>query len=513
MTNPQSLRQRAQAGDPQAIAALMNRSFQQRGIQATAIANDSILNLYLEGETVPNQSYSQRIQQGLTSLGVRRYTQIIVHGRQTGADTPSWSQPIRLSLPTQSNTPAARPTPPQRSTAQRASAQTRPTRTSRLTPTSRSRRAESPALPRSLMESGVFVIAVLGKWVLFNSLVAIIPTFILVETFGFISLGFYLGGMGLIWSRIQCWILQPYLDDRAQHWQDLTQWGFIICGLAMIIVRFAAMPILTRVLFTGQEHWWVVLSIILGVATLGYLLGKLQEPCLEGRWWSVANAGIGVCVGYGLALNYLIAVNPNWFSDVRSMIAASAVFPFFIPIFPEVLMYVLGTGLVLAYRLEIEQQQRSRPTANATELASLPMIPGLETRGRVPLLLPFAAIAVVPFFVLMFALPSLISITLLTFFVFAYQVGSWLENWAVKSGIAMTVIAIVPCIGLGLFASGTRIFFIGASLVMLGLMVVSFLMGAIAWPLSRNWRTAGGLALLGPSLSFALTGLFVLAAL
>ena len=149
MTNPQSLRQRAQAGDPQAIAALMNRSFQQRGIQATAIANDSILNLYLEGETVPNQSYSQRIQQGLTSLGVRRYTQIIVHGRQTGADTPSWSQPIRLSLPTQSNTPAARPTPPQRSTAQRASAQTRPTRTSRLTPTSRSRRAESPALPRS----------------------------------------------------------------------------------------------------------------------------------------------------------------------------------------------------------------------------------------------------------------------------------------------------------------------------------------------------------------------------
>ncbi|MEM6435656.1 MAG: hypothetical protein AAF773_17660 [Cyanobacteria bacterium P01_D01_bin.115] len=77
----------------------------------------------------------------------------------------------------------------------------------------------------------------------------------------------------------------------------------------------------------------------------------------------------------------------------------------------------------------------------------------------------------------------------------------------------MTVIAIVPCIGFGLFASGTRIFFIGTSLVMLGLMVVSFLMGAIAWLLSRNWRTAGGLALLGPSLSCALTGLFVLAAL
>ena len=37
MTNPQSLRQRAQAGDPQAIAALMNRSFQQRGIQATEV--------------------------------------------------------------------------------------------------------------------------------------------------------------------------------------------------------------------------------------------------------------------------------------------------------------------------------------------------------------------------------------------------------------------------------------------------------------------------------------------
>ncbi|MEM6433617.1 MAG: hypothetical protein AAF773_07155 [Cyanobacteria bacterium P01_D01_bin.115] len=311
MTNPQSLRQRAQAGDPQAIAALMNRSFQQQGIQATAIANDSILNLYLEGETVPNQSYSQRIQQGLTSLGVRRYTQIIVHGRQAGADTPSWSQPIRLSLPTQSNAPAAQPPPPQRSTAQRASAQPTPTRTSRLTPTSRSRRPEPPTPPRTLLQSTAFISIVFGKWVLFNSLVAIIPTFILVETFGFISLGFYLGVMGFIWSRIQRWILQPYLDDRAQHWQNSTQWGFIICGLTMIAVRFAARPILTRVLFTDQVHLWVVLAIIVGVAALGYLLGKLQEPCLEGRWWSIANAGIGVCVGYGLALNYLIAVNPS----------------------------------------------------------------------------------------------------------------------------------------------------------------------------------------------------------
>lgn len=382
--------------------------------------------------------------------------------------------------------------------------------------------------------------ALIAKWVFFSLAVAIIPTLILMAVFGLIPLAIYLGLLGFLWGRIQSWVLRPYWGDRAERWQTPTQWGFVACGGVVLAIRVIHGVLLRLLITTRADDVWIQLIITLGdvgimaiivlVATaLGYLLGKIQAPCFEPdlhehgpglppgcRWWSLANAGIGLCMGANLALIYLIFRNPSWLRDLHGAmgILGQGRLIGLITLFPTVLIYLIGTGLVLAYCLEIEQYQRRATHPQAEAIASLPAIPGLETFGRVPLALPYFGVAMIPVALLTPILPSLGLLTLMMFWIFAYQVGSWLRNWAFVGGLAITVVTVVPYVGFAaLSPAGLGKFAVIALMATLGAAAVSFGLGAIAGLLTKSWRTAGGVALLGPSLSFVLTGLMVLAAL
>ena len=84
----------AQQGNVEAIAALMNRSLQPKGITVVRSAlKDSCLQILLESAQVPNQqALVAFVEQGLTRLGAASIKQVKLYGRQTGEEFPAWSQ-------------------------------------------------------------------------------------------------------------------------------------------------------------------------------------------------------------------------------------------------------------------------------------------------------------------------------------------------------------------------------------------------------------------------------------
>nr|WP_290224021.1 hypothetical protein [Trichocoleus desertorum] len=93
----QNILEQAKQGNAQAIAALMNRTLQPKGITAKASMKDDCLRVMLESEDVPDQgSTTAFVQRGMQGLGVESISRVQVFGRQAGEEFPSWNQEFSL---------------------------------------------------------------------------------------------------------------------------------------------------------------------------------------------------------------------------------------------------------------------------------------------------------------------------------------------------------------------------------------------------------------------------------
>jgi hypothetical protein len=87
----------AKQGDARAIAALMNRYLQPKGITATAALDDSCLQVWLESLHIPNSpTLVEFVRNGLMNLGVEAIKTVKVYGVQTGEPSPVWKEEIDL---------------------------------------------------------------------------------------------------------------------------------------------------------------------------------------------------------------------------------------------------------------------------------------------------------------------------------------------------------------------------------------------------------------------------------
>lgn len=90
--NPLNL---AKKGDARAIAFLINRQLQPKGIIAKVTLEDGCLQIMLEGANVPPQEVSVKwLQNVIIILQINRIEQLIVYGRQTGVKVPAWSEKV-----------------------------------------------------------------------------------------------------------------------------------------------------------------------------------------------------------------------------------------------------------------------------------------------------------------------------------------------------------------------------------------------------------------------------------
>jgi hypothetical protein len=98
ITNQPNLLELAKQGNAQAIATLMNRQLQPKGITAKAALLEGCLQIMLESAQVPNQqALVAFVRKGLTSLGAVSIERVRVYGRQTAKEVPAWSQDFELS--------------------------------------------------------------------------------------------------------------------------------------------------------------------------------------------------------------------------------------------------------------------------------------------------------------------------------------------------------------------------------------------------------------------------------
>ena len=92
------LLQLAKAGDPKAIASLLNRNLQPKGIAARAIVRDRILRISLEAENLPQETrLAPHLETALRNLAPQAIESVSVSGFQAGFSRPTWIHRFELT--------------------------------------------------------------------------------------------------------------------------------------------------------------------------------------------------------------------------------------------------------------------------------------------------------------------------------------------------------------------------------------------------------------------------------
>jgi hypothetical protein len=109
MTQP-NLLELAKQGDAQAIASLMNRQLQPKGITVKVALKDACLQIMLESAQVPNQqALVAFIRKGITGLGAASIARVKIYGRQAGEDLTVWTEEFELVVQVNSTTSVISP--------------------------------------------------------------------------------------------------------------------------------------------------------------------------------------------------------------------------------------------------------------------------------------------------------------------------------------------------------------------------------------------------------------------
>ncbi|MGB7890617.1 MAG: hypothetical protein WCF82_01625, partial [Microcoleus sp.] len=97
MTQPNIL-ELAKQGDAKAIALLLNRQLQAKGITAAASLKDGCLQVMLESAEAPSQQVlAPWVSKSIAGLGAASIEKVKVYGRQTGAKVPVWTQEFEVA--------------------------------------------------------------------------------------------------------------------------------------------------------------------------------------------------------------------------------------------------------------------------------------------------------------------------------------------------------------------------------------------------------------------------------
>ncbi|MDJ0674776.1 MAG: hypothetical protein QNJ36_05260 [Calothrix sp. MO_167.B42] len=88
----------AKQGNPKAIASLINRQLNPKGITVKANLQDACLQIFLESLDPPIQEYILPfIQKGMSNLGIKVIKTVKIYGRQVGSSSALWTEEFNLA--------------------------------------------------------------------------------------------------------------------------------------------------------------------------------------------------------------------------------------------------------------------------------------------------------------------------------------------------------------------------------------------------------------------------------
>ncbi|RMF63625.1 MAG: hypothetical protein D6742_17005, partial [Cyanobacteria bacterium J069] len=92
-----NLLDQARQGNAEAIATLLNRSLNPKGITALARLEQDTLHILIEGVPTPPPDVAPFVQQGVASLGIVSAQTLKIYGRQRGVSQVGWQQAYSLA--------------------------------------------------------------------------------------------------------------------------------------------------------------------------------------------------------------------------------------------------------------------------------------------------------------------------------------------------------------------------------------------------------------------------------
>ena len=107
--NQQTTLQAAKQGNPQAIAALMSRSLQNKGITVKATSTSNCLTITAESQAAPpKEALVPFLKSGITKLTPLNISRVVIRGRAVGQTTAAWQDSFSLE-PSQSQLDTTEP--------------------------------------------------------------------------------------------------------------------------------------------------------------------------------------------------------------------------------------------------------------------------------------------------------------------------------------------------------------------------------------------------------------------
>ncbi|NJL45345.1 MAG: hypothetical protein HC922_05580, partial [Leptolyngbyaceae cyanobacterium SM2_3_12] len=115
MSNPPPhVIQLARQGNPEAIAALMNRHLEAKGILAQVNQQGSALQIVLEAAQIPNQAeLVAYVSKGITGLELSSIRLLSISGKQSGTGGWAWTEEVLLHSPAEFSSPGSLEQPDQ----------------------------------------------------------------------------------------------------------------------------------------------------------------------------------------------------------------------------------------------------------------------------------------------------------------------------------------------------------------------------------------------------------------
>ena len=99
--------QLAREGDPRAIAALLNRSLQPKGVTAKAALSGTCLKIMLESAQPPSQANAVKfIRNGLERLAPEKIETVKLYGKQVGEAQLAWNEEFELKRAVSAEAPS-----------------------------------------------------------------------------------------------------------------------------------------------------------------------------------------------------------------------------------------------------------------------------------------------------------------------------------------------------------------------------------------------------------------------
>ncbi|MCT7987198.1 EcsC family protein [Laspinema olomoucense] len=98
--NQPNLLELAKQGDAKAIATLMNRKLQPKGITAKASMKNDCLQIMLESaQVIPQETLVVFIRRSVQTVGAEGIKRVKVYGKQTNEEFPAWSEEFEVEAP------------------------------------------------------------------------------------------------------------------------------------------------------------------------------------------------------------------------------------------------------------------------------------------------------------------------------------------------------------------------------------------------------------------------------